>query len=120
MLDPKGLWRGLRTKDVKYARWPDGRCLLFRLDHDPDEMAALDCADAVELDRITDRLFECRGRECALLEDAPAGALPPPQDPDGAGAACRGRSIVPILDQADPLGPWHGAPSSRATTSNSA
>jgi arylsulfatase A-like enzyme len=108
MLDRKGSWRGLRTRDVKYARWPDGRCLLFRIDRDPDEMSPLDCTEAVDLERMATRLAKCRGRACVELEDAPAAGPPP-----GASAgppACR-RSETPLLAAPDGLAGWRAAPS---------
>lgn len=90
ILGPVGSWRGLRTRDVKYARWNDGRCVLFRIDRDPDELAPLDCAEASEIERFVELLSKCAGRTCVLLEDEPARSPKPgAAEPDGASRVCR-------------------------------
>jgi arylsulfatase A-like enzyme len=101
-------WRGLRTRDMKYARWQDGRCEVFQLDRDPDEKRPMGCSFASDLALEMERLSTCRGRECAQLEDepptssaslelaalAPAWCAPPPPEP----GFCTAASDDSLLD----------------------
>lgn len=69
------VWKGLRTNDVKYARWNDGPCMVFDLIRDPDEMHPRPCGPEDEVYAQTvKKMSRCRGRACSLLEGGLVGS----------------------------------------------
>jgi arylsulfatase A-like enzyme len=92
-------WQGLLTRDVKYARWNDGRCMVLDVARDPDELHPRSCsAEDAPYARAVRDLAACRGRACGRLEGGVVGVAAALEDGlDVARASCDQRppALVP-------------------------